>query len=147
MFCLIHCPYWISKSTLTEIIEIKCILQSVSFGCQPVTGLSFHATANRTHFTNRAICLNGEGGVAGLWYCSAPAAHAHTNKLRMSAHFCILPSTLWCHVTCLCLCFYNVEQLCVVLLQGGFIVHWFMGIDCTYKTDPVFCPFFSNNVR
>lgn len=71
---LLHYSYWVNQITLTETTEIKYILQTVLAASQPLVCLSSHASANQTHFTNRAICLNGKGDVAGLWCGCDPAA-------------------------------------------------------------------------
>lgn len=90
--------------------KIYTLSQYVLAACQSPVCLSSHASAHQTHFTNRAICLNEEGGVAGLWCCCAPAVHAHINACwggldtLHTYHYLVMPCHLFLPIRRSCRC-------------------------------------------
>lgn len=122
----IHSPYRANQINLTEMIEIKYILQSEGFW---LPASHWSASANQTHFTNGANLFKwGEGDVAGLRCWWAPAASAHTDVpiRRGCGDTCARPLSPR-RVTCLYLLSCYVEPFRCFLSRGWFMVRWVMG--------------------
>lgn len=157
-FQLHHYPYWINYIKLTENdwSKIYTALSTFLAASQLLVCLSTHASANQTHFTNRASWSDREGDAAALWCWCAPAASAQGCMLRMSPHLCTSTITLWCRLTYLCLLLCNLELFCCSLigsiigtLSYGhrlYVQNWSLLKKKNFlKIKPTFCPLFSSN--